>query len=87
MLTITPYEVKSYPEVVLYRLAKRYKRLTIGVFTIAFCWQLGRIKEKHPSKDNYRALLVKPDKIEVWHCEGHLKNDRLVFTVQTHYAI
>ena len=85
MLTVTPYQVKLYPEMVLYRIAKWNKRLTISVFTIGFVWQLERLKAKIPSKDNWRLLLVAPDKLEVWHCEGCLKNDRLVFTVETAY--
>ena len=87
MLTVTPYEVRLYPEKVLYRIVKMNKRFTISVYAIAFVWQLERLKAKMPSKDNYRLLLVGPDKVEIWHCESCLKNDRLVFTVETHYAI
>lgn len=87
MLQVTPYEVTTHYEMVLYRILKRKKSYDISVFTTYLCWMLQRSARRKPKEDNYRVLLTSPDKIEVWHCEGCLKNDRKVMEIKTHYRI
>lgn len=87
MLQVTPYEVQTHYEMVLYRIAKRKKSYTISVFTIYLCWILRISAHRHPGADNYRVLLTAPDKLELWHCEKCLANDRKVMEVKTWYKI
>jgi hypothetical protein len=87
MLRITPYGPETKTEMVMIRLARLYKRYNISQFVIAFCWELQRWKAKHPGTDNYRVLLTKPDQVQVWHCEGVLKNDRKLMEITVQYIV
>ncbi len=87
MLTVTPYEVKTHYEMVLYRILKRKKSYDISVFTIYLCFMLRISTLRKPPADNYRVLLTSPEKIEIWHCEKCLQNDRKVMEIKVWHKI
>ncbi len=87
MLSVTPYEVRTHYEMVLYRILKRKKSYDISVFTIYLCFLLRISTARKPPADTYRVLLTSPEKIEIWHCEQCLPNDRKAMEIKVWHKI